>query len=443
MSNQKRSFRILLTNGPVRHCYEALPSKVQERSPSMEAAIYYGFIPVRNLTPSNLDRSAIRATSSIDNIFGNPANDKKCFSPTESATLIKLYKNGHFSDLPGSIMLYREKSNRSKRAGKETVSHKCGFDIIGVSGSIAEALTIQASYAVLEEEGFNDLEIEINSIGDKQSREAFERDITLYVRSIINKLPENIKELCKKNSYALFSSTEEEIESFIEDAPKPISYLSEESRNHLKETLEYLEELEMPYSINHRLIAHKALHGHTIFRIVPSNPNFKNGGELVSAYGMRYNPLSRRLGYQKSTPAVCSYLVYKKMNKSKKRLSRKPASPEFCFVHLGTAAKQKSLRVIDTLRKNRIPICHYLTKDKLAGQMNTLEKLKMPYLVIMGHKEALEGTVMIRDMADHSQETIPLEELLPYLKRIRSKKIRSEKTNTRPIKTKKRLSVES
>lgn len=420
-SNPQRFSRILLTNQPIRHSYEALPFKKNNPTLSMETVLYYGFIPVKNFRLSPMDSCAVRATSSIDSIFGNPSHDKRCFNPKEKAALIKLYKTGHFNNLPGATMLYQEKTYQI-RNDKKTINQRCGFDILGVSGSIAEALAIQASYAVLEEDGFNNLEIEINSVGDKSSREAFEKDITLYVKGIINKLPERTKELCKKNSYALLSSREKEIEPLIENAPKPINYLSEDSRTHLKEILEYMEELEMPYTINHRLIAHRALHGHTIFRIVSSEEpdSKKDKNELISAYGMRYNPLSKRLGYQKSTPAVGAYLSYKKLNK--KLNTKKSVPPQICFVHIGTIAKQKSLKIINLLRQNRIPICHYLTKNKLAGQMSTVEKLKMPYLIIMGHKEALEGTVMIRNTENNSQETILISNLLPYLKTITSNK---------------------
>ncbi len=418
---------MLLTDGPVRHNYDAIPLNGIERSSSMETVLYYGFTPIKSFRSSSMDSSATRAVSSIDSVFGNPAHDKRCFSPKEKASLIRLYKNGHFSGLPTPVMLYQEKIHQNKK-NKGAINQKCGFDILGVSGSIAEALAIRASFAVLEEDGFENLEVEINSVGDRPSREAFERDISLYVRGLMNKIPEKIRPLCRKNPYAIFTAIEEDLENIIEEAPKPINYLSEESRTHLREILEYMEELGVPYTINHRLIAHRALHGHTIFRIVSTEPDSKNGSELISAYGMRYNPLSRRLGYQKSTPAVGAYLAYKRQNKNKKNPnSKKPVLPEFCFVHLGSMAKQKSLKVIDMLRHNRIPICHYLTKDKLAGQMNTVEKLKMPYLLIMGHKEALEGTVMVRNMEDRSQETVPLDNLLPYLKKIRSSGRRASK----------------
>lgn len=418
MSNQSTSYNILINKDPVKNNYETL-FLTKQPTPSMETVLYYGFTPIKNFRCSTLDQSAVRATGSIDSIFGNPVHDSKCFCPKEKATLIKLYKNGHFKDLPKPLMVYQEKTNRL-RSEKNMINQKCGLDIIDVSGSIAEALAIQTSLAILEESNFKDLEVEINSVGDQASRESFEKDLALYIRDIINGLPDQTKEMCKKNPYSLFASNEEKAKTFLSGAPKPISYLSEESRTHLKEVLEYLEELGIPYTINDHLVAHKALHGHTIFRIVSHQNNNRNKQEIIAACGMRYSPLSRRLGYRKNTPAVGVFLSYKKRETKKRVVPRKEALPRFSFVHLGFAAKIKSLKTINDLRRNRIPTFHHLTKNRLSGQMHNVEKLKLPYIIIMGQKEAIEGTVMIRNTRDHSQETIPLEDLPYYLKKIRS-----------------------
>lgn len=416
MPNQQTLSSILLTNRPILHNYETFNFVKNQHSPSLEAVLYYGFTPVKCFRSSAIDKSAAKAVNSIDSIFGHPEDNEKYFHPGEKATLIKLYKNGHFKNLPSPIMLYQEKTYHTKKE-KELVRQRCGMDILGVPGSIAEAIAIQASYAILEEDGFKNLEVELNSVGDKQSREAFEKDLHLYIRSIINKLPEDTKERCKKNPHSIFFSKEEGVDVFIEEAPKPIAYLTEDSREHLKEILEYLEELEIPYTINDRLLAHRAIHGHTIFKIVSSGLENQEGSELLSAYGMRYSPITRRLGYQKSTPAVGVLLSYKKKVSNKKALP-KMIKPEFHFVHLGSMAKQKSLKTINCFRRERIPICHHLTKNRLSGQMSAVDKSKMPYVIIMGQKEAMEGTVMVRNTQNHSQETIYLNDLLPYLKKV-------------------------
>ncbi len=417
MAKQKTSSSLLLTKGPVQHNYEAFPFATHECSPAAEAAMYYGFTPVHPLKPSTMDEAAKKAVSSLDSPLGNPVSDCKQFDPTARATLIKLHKNGHFADLPHPTMLFQEKVKQI-RGKKDQVRQQCNLDILGVPGSIAEALIIQTSYAILEEDGFKDLEVELNSVGDQHSREAYERDLSQYVRSIMNDLPSTVREACKKNPYALFTSTEKGVQEFINDAPQAINYLTEESRTHFKEILEYLEELNIPYSINPSLVAHRSIHTQAIFRIISSSTQ-SGEKELIATHGMRYSTLAKRLGYRKNSPAVGAFLSYKKKISYKNSPSHSVPSPEFCFVHLGFNAKLKSLKTVDELRRKRIPTCHCLTKDKLAGQMHTADKLKLPYVIIMGQKEALEGTVMVRDTEDHSQETIPLEELPLYLKKKR------------------------
>ena len=421
MGNQSTLPRFLLTEGPVHHNYQAFPFASQECSPAAETALYYGFTPVNTLKPSDIDAPAAAVVRSIDDpFFAASTNDRKRFNPEEKATLVKLYKTGAFNNLPRPLMLFYEKTARVQ-GKQDTFRQHCSLDIIGVPQSIAEALIIQTSHAILEEEGFKDLEVEINSSGDRGSREAFESDLIVYLRSVMNDLPPRTQEACKKNPYALFTSSDSTTDEIVENAPHPLSYLSEESRKHLREVLEYMEALGISYSINKRLIAHRSLQNHTVFRITTSSEAENGDGEneVVAAQGLRYNPLSRRLGYKKDVPAVGSYLVYKK--KGGQPPSQANPSPQFCFLHLGFEAKLKSLQVINTLRRDRIPVCHCLTKDKLTGQMSTADKLKLPYLIIMGQKEALENTVLVRDMESYSQETISLDHLPSYLKRIRRK----------------------
>ena len=91
-------------------------------------------------------------------------------------------------------------------------------------------------------------------------------------------------------------------------------------------------------------------------------------------------------------------------------------SPKVYFIQIGTGAKLKSLNVIETLRKARIPVLQALNKNKLSAQLGIAEKLNIPYVLIFGQKEAIEGTVIVRDMSNHSQDTMPLTKLAEYLK---------------------------
>ena len=72
--------------------------------------------------------------------------------------------------------------------------------------------------------------------------------------------------------------------------------------------------------------------------------------------------------------------------------------------------------MIEVLRKSNILVYQSLSRDMLGGQIALAEKIRTPYCLIMGKKESMENTVMVRDMNTRSQETVPVDNLSAYLK---------------------------
>ena len=93
--------------------------------------------------------------------------------------------------------------------------------------------------------------------------------------------------------------------------------------------------------------------------------------------------------------------------------------PKVYFIQIGFEAKLKSLPIIETLRKARIPIMQSLSKDSLSAQLAIAERIGIPYVIIFGQKEAMDGTMIVRNMENHSQETVKLAKLSEYLKHIK------------------------
>jgi len=93
--------------------------------------------------------------------------------------------------------------------------------------------------------------------------------------------------------------------------------------------------------------------------------------------------------------------------------------PKIYFIQLGSEAKLKSLNIIEILRKAHIPIAQSLSKDSLGSQLAIAEKLAIPYALIFGVKEALDNSVIVRDMSNRSQDTVKLNKLLEYLKELK------------------------
>jgi histidyl-tRNA synthetase len=94
------------------------------------------------------------------------------------------------------------------------------------------------------------------------------------------------------------------------------------------------------------------------------------------------------------------------------------SSPRFVFVHIGDEAKRESIKMADTLRKARIPVAQSIGIESLTEQMRLAERLNPPYLLIMGRKEALERSVILRERATHSELSIPLDGLVDGLRAV-------------------------
>ena len=143
---------------------------------------------------------------------------------------------------------------------------------------------------------------------------------------------------------------------------------------------------------------------------------------LALAGGGRYDYLAKQLGSKKDVPAVGFSVGVDRIIASpwyKKLYPRIIRKPKIYFIQLGGEAKLKSLNVIDILRKAHVPISQSLSKDSLGVQLAIAEKLEVPYAIIFGVKEAIENSVIVRDMENRSQETVKLDKLLDYLKKIK------------------------
>jgi histidyl-tRNA synthetase len=139
---------------------------------------------------------------------------------------------------------------------------------------------------------------------------------------------------------------------------------------------------------------------------------------LRLAIGGRYDALSRKLGLRKEIPAV-GISIFCPTNREKKlSVTIKTRKPQVYFIQLGFDAKRRSMEVIELLRNARIPLHQNVIKDKLAIQLGQAEKMNIPYILIMGQKEAIEGSCIVRNMNTRSQETVNISHLPIYLKHL-------------------------
>lgn len=280
------------------------------------------------------------------------------------------------------------------------------FHALGVDHAIADAVLVRAVHALMGELGKDVPVLRINSMGDKETRSRFARELTTFFRKHGASLPENCVTCAKRD---VFEAAELLAASDADVLPSPTDHLSEASRKHFEAVLEYLESTDTPYELTPELLSRGLSWTKTCFEIRSSNNLY--------AWGSRYQEFARAF-FNCHTPSIGAVIRLTTATNETIPAMKQPAAPRFVFVHIGDEAKRESIRMADMLRRARIPLSQCIGIQSLGEQMRHVETLNPPYLLIMGRKEALERSVILRDRATHAETFIPLDSLVDYLKTV-------------------------
>ena len=381
----------------------------EDRDHVTQIASYYGFKTINVPSIKKEDAPHVKSLSK-QNLIERESLSKApntLFKLEEKLALLRVYGKKTLETLE-ALETHQPTMLITRKAPKKNII-EFSLDIIGTTKSIAEAILIKTTQAILEEEGYNNISIVLNTIGDREAIHRFERELWNYYKKKLNELKGPCKDCVRRNPITHVCEDEKCI-AIRRDAPQPMAFLSESARTHFREVLEFIETMEIPYQIDPTLFGHRDCFAHTLFEIHLTDAQ-KNS--QLCGFGFRYSPLSRKLGFKKDIPAISLSCSYQRLKNSVKL--KKPKSAQFYFIHLGFEAKLKSLKIIESLRKWGIPILHALAGDQITGQISSAEHMDLPFIIIMGQKEAMENNVVVRNTETRVQETVPLKELPHYL----------------------------
>lgn len=373
------------------------------------ALLYYGFTSINEIKISKEDEK--KAQEIKESWINNPNGLPWIFSTefaSERVSVLRKYTEDNMQSNTQPVLFAFETNNGAPR-GKKSLN----LEIVGSPSNIGEAILLKTAIAILKDNDIEDIYVNINSIGDKESANKLGKELTSYYKKNLGELSANCRQNFKKDSFYVIPCDEKTCSSLKEGAPVALSCLSDESRDHFRGVLEYLESMQVSYNIDNCLISDRKYCSQTIFEICRKN---KNNEKEVLAIGFRYDGLAQKVGFKKDIPGVAVKIFIDKKNKTKK--ISKIKKPKAFFIQISDDAKLKSLEVIEKLRKNKILVYHLLGRDKFGSQFSLVEKLKVPYVIIMGKKESIDNTAMVRDNTTRSQQTVSIENLPEYIKNL-------------------------
>ncbi len=226
---------------------------------AQEIAVYYGFKPIKlpTIEKEEVFTSAVGVGTDIVEkemyTLKTKGGEHLALRPEGTAGAMRAYIEHGMQSLPQPVMLYYygpffRHDNPQKKRYREF--HQFGMEIMGTEKSIADALIIKVSSIILEEAGAKNLVVDINSIGDKDCRPQYIRELTNYYKKHLVSLGAVDRERLKTNPLRILDSKDPKTIEVNENAPDSMSYLCSECKHHFKEVLEYLEEMGINYRIN-------------------------------------------------------------------------------------------------------------------------------------------------------------------------------------------------
>jgi histidyl-tRNA synthetase len=369
---------------------------------AIRTAEYYGF--------SSLDAAIARGKHAlppqkVDSILFARKDEK----PLMQSARMCLSVNRTSSEVPLLWRVVKNAPGTRSPIASITLELHC----LGVPTAIAEALLILVVNAIAEEAGIEKKTLSINSIGSLESSNRFVRDVGHFLRKHLDSIAPALRPRAAQDPLGTLVQLFEKGHPAMPRAPQSVEYLTEEERRRFWELLEYLEMSGLPYELHAGVLGSRDFWAHTLFEV--SMLDAESGSKVAFASGGRYDPLATRLAGHPTTAAVAT-ITCEIRGKSKLQPIRKPA-PALYFAHLGPEARRRTLPLLETLRREGITVEQSLMHERLQEQMEKAKSMKISHLLIMGHKEAMEGTVLVREVATNSQEAIPVLELAGYLRR--------------------------
>jgi histidyl-tRNA synthetase len=185
---------------------------------------------------------------------------------------------------------------------------------------------------------------------------------------------------------------------------------------HFRSILEHLENLDLPYELDDALIGDDRGQ-HITFAVDMDGVD----ATVVTSLGGRYDEYFKREFRYKNSVGVSASIFFRKKgaNASSFTCAVTARKPKVYFAQLGTRAKLQGLSVLDMLRSANVPVMQSFDATRFSSQLATAHAQGVSHLLIIGQREALDGTIIVRSMKNSSQVTVQMKEIPRFLKTLR------------------------
>ena len=388
-------------------------------SKAMDVAARFGFgrIDTPAFEDSNLFiRSVGEGTDIVEKemyTFDDRGGESITLRPEGTAPVCRAYLEHGMHNLPQPVRMYYfcpVFRYERPQAGRFRQHHQFGVEVLGDADPSVDAEVIEVAWDLMTNLGLTDINLLVNSVGDPQCRPAYVAKLREYYSGHKDKLCPDCKERLDRNPLRLLDCKVETDHALGNDAPRSADNLCEDCSEHWNKLLKYLDAMQLPYQIDHRMVRGLDYYTRTVFEVQPVD----GGGQSTICGGGRYAGLITELG-GRETPGIGFATGLERLALNLKR-SEVPVpdepKPRYLVANVGDAARIAALELSVRLRRAGVGVILGSGTRGLRGQMRQANALEIPFALILGDDEIEKGEVMVRDMESSAQESRPVAEFI-------------------------------
>ncbi|MDA9357293.1 histidine--tRNA ligase [Candidatus Thioglobus sp.] len=301
--------------------------------------------------------------------------------------------------------------------GRYRQFHQVGAEVFGASDAKTDAELISITDSLWKSLGIN-ARLEINSLGSKDSRSAYRNILTAFFNENISQLDEDSLRRLKTNPLRILDSKNKDLELLISNAPKMIDHLDDESKEHFTILKNYLDNLDIPYEVNPKLVRGLDYYNQTVFEWISNDL----GSQGTICGGGRYDGLVEKMGGSPS-PAIGFAMGLERIalliQDKKSQIVIKRC--QLYFVTLGDKAQIESMKLSKKILQAlpNITLSNDLSMGSLKSQMKKADKTNADFALILGEEELSNNQLSIKPLKGQGvQQSIKLEGIIQHLQEI-------------------------
>ncbi len=292
--------------------------------------------------------------------------------------------------------------------------HTVGVELLGEDTPRGDLECISLAWLFLRKLGVEKkVHLEINSIGDMDSRNRHKEALLAYLKPFKNKLSEDSQRRLKKNPLRILDSKEKQDIQIIQSAPLLSDFLNQKSKSFFEKVLKGLEALKLPWKLNPLLVRGLDYYNHCVFEFKADRKEL--GAQNTVLAGGRYDRLIEIMADGGERIHGVGWAAG--IERIRFLIDPPPDTLRpIALISLGEKAENLAIKLAWELRQENFTVFHPRATGNLSKKMKRASQMRAKYALIFGPEEIKNNILSVKDLDEKNQESIPTDQALSFFK---------------------------